>query len=162
MGGKRCNDSETDVFLGSESLRRRFSRCTERLSTLFGDPGWVGAKSTSPMGNRRQDDLDRDEEDAVMYSHHTSDEDNSSDNGSDVDEYANYRTDLEKYEYDQLRWNGIGHSRKYTIDPRHKEERRKKANSLECERTSSSEHCRSFYAVCLFLLSHIPLQPRSQ
>ena len=63
-----------------------------------------------------------------MCSHHTSDEDRSSDDGSDVDEYANYHTDLEKWKYDQLRWNGIGHSRKYTIGPRHREERQKEAS----------------------------------
>ena len=83
------------------------------------------------MKKRRQDDLDRDEEDTFLGSHHTSDEDDCSNDGTDIDEYANYHTDLEKYQYDQLRWNGIGDSRKYTIDPKHKEERRKKASSLE-------------------------------
>ena len=114
------------------------------------------------MDKRRQDDLDGDEEDSVMGSYHTSDEDESSNDGTDVDEYANYNTDLEKYQYDQLRWIGIEHGTKYTIDPRHKEERRKKANSLEYETTSFAERCLSIYAVCLFLLSHILVQPRSQ
>ena len=75
----------------------------------------------------QDDDFDGDEEDVVMGSYHTSDEDDCSDDGSDVNEYAKYTTDLKKYQYDQRKWNGIEHSRKYTIDPRHAEERRMKA-----------------------------------
>ena len=88
----------------------------------------------TPQADQDDDDIDGDEEDAVMGSYHTSDEDDSSDDGSDVDEYANYNTDLEKYQYDQLRWNAIHHSRKYTIDPRHKEERRMKAKAQKEEK----------------------------
>ena len=114
------------------------------------------------MEERRQDDLDGDEEDSIMGSHHTSDEVNSSNDGTDIDEYASFNTDLEKYQYDQLRWNGTEQGRKYKRAPKHKEERQKKANSLEYERISFVEHCLSFHPVCLFLLSHIPLQRRSQ
>ena len=114
------------------------------------------------MGRRRQDVFGGDEEEAIMGSYHTSDEDDSSNHGTDVDEYASFNTDLEKYQYDQLRWVGIEHGRKYKRAPRHKEERQKKANLLEYERTSFVEHCLSIYSVCMFLLSHIPVQPRSQ
>ena len=109
----------------------------------------------------RQDDLDGDEEYSVMGSHHTSDENDSSDDGSDVHEYARYHTDLEKWTYDQLRWNGIGHGRKYTIDPRHRAERQEKANLLGYERISFAEQSQHLPGI-LFLLSHIPSQSRSQ
>ena len=81
---------------------------------------------STPQAHQDDDD-DRDEEDADMGSYHTSDEDDGSDDGLDIDEYAKYTTDLKKYQYDQRRWNRMNHSRKYTIDPRHKEERRMKA-----------------------------------
>ena len=86
------------------------------------------------MDKRRQDDLDGDEKDAVMGSYHTSDEDDSSDDGTDVDEYAKYTTDLRKYQYEQRRWNRMNHSRKYKRDPRHKEERRMKAKARKEEK----------------------------
>ena len=85
----------------------------------------------TPQAHQDDDEFDGDEEYTAMRSQHTSDEDDSSDDGSEVDEYANYHTDLEKYQYDQLRWNGIGNSRKYTIDPRHKEERRMKYKAMK-------------------------------
>ena len=84
-----------------------------------------------------QDDLDGDEEDSVMGFYHTSDEDISSNDGADIDEYANFNTDLKKYQHDQLRWNGIEHSRKYTRDPRHKEERRRKAKARKEEKAKT-------------------------
>ena len=88
----------------------------------------------TPQAHQDDDDFHGDEEDTVMGSYHTSDEDDGSDDGSDADEYANYRTDLEKYQHDQLKWNGIEHSRKYTIDPRHNEERRMKARARKEEK----------------------------
>ena len=88
----------------------------------------------TPQAHQDDDEFDGDEEDTVMRSHHTSDEDDSSDDGSEVDEYAKYHTDLAKYQYDQLRWNGIGNSRKYTIDRRHQEERRMKSKAMKEEK----------------------------
>ena len=88
----------------------------------------------TPQAHQDDDDFAGDEEDAVMGSYHTSDEDDSSDDGSDVDEYAKYTTDLRKYQHDQRKWNRINHSRKYTIDPRHKEERRMKAKARKEEK----------------------------
>ena len=85
----------------------------------------------------QEDDLDGDEEDSVMGSHHTSDEDNSSNDGTDIDEYANLNTDLEKYQYDQLRWNGTEHSRKYKTAPKHKEERQRKAKARKEEKAKT-------------------------
>ena len=88
----------------------------------------------TPQAHQDDDDFDGDEKDVFMGSYHTSDEDDSSDDGLDVDEYAKYTTDLKKYQYDQRRWDGLNHSRKYTIDPRHKEERRMKAKAQKEEK----------------------------
>ena len=46
---------------------------------------------------------------------HSYDEDQISDHREDIDEYANFSTDYGKYQYDQVRWNGIPNPRKYTI-----------------------------------------------
>ena len=48
---------------------------------------------------------------------------------NDIDEYASFDTDLEKHQYDQLRWNGISNSRKYVI----------KQKSKKTKTTSSKE-----------------------
>ena len=42
-------------------------------------------------------------------------EDEVSDHRTNIDEYASFFTDYEKYQYDQLRWNGVPNTRKYTI-----------------------------------------------
>lgn len=65
------------------------------------------------------------EDDSDQASVHMSDEDededeseNENENSSniiDVDEYASFNTDLEKYQYDQLKWNGAQNLRKYKI-----------------------------------------------
>ena len=35
------------------------------------------------------------------------------DDGTDIDEYASFNTDLEKHQYDQTKWNGIQNARMY-------------------------------------------------
>ena len=88
----------------------------------------------TPQAHQDDDHSDGDEEDVAIGSDHTSDQDDSSDDGLDVDEYVKYDTDLKKYQYDQRKWNGIHHSRKYAIDPRHNEERRTKAKARKEEK----------------------------
>lgn len=56
-----------------------------------------------------------DEDDLVRSSDHESDDGSRSDDGPDIDEYANLDRDLEKYENDRVRWNGIENVRKYHI-----------------------------------------------
>ena len=88
----------------------------------------IGIKT--PQAHQDDDNFDDNEEDTVMGSDRTSHEDDD----SDVDEYAGYHTDLEKYQYDQLRWKGIEHSRSYTIDPKHNEKRRMQAKARKEEK----------------------------
>ena len=46
---------------------------------------------------------------------HSHDDDQISEHREDIDEYASFLTDYEKYQYDQVRWHGIPNSRKYDI-----------------------------------------------
>lgn len=61
---------------------------------------------------KEQDNHDLDEEGSVGSDHISVETDHLND---DVDKYASFNTDLEKYQYDQLQWNGIPNLRKYTI-----------------------------------------------
>lgn len=43
------------------------------------------------------------------------DEDHNTDDDSDMDEYASFDTEVERYQYDQVRYQGIPNQRKYQI-----------------------------------------------
>ncbi len=47
------------------------------------------------------------------------------DSNNDIDEYASFETDLEKYQYDQGRWNGIQNPRKYVIAQKSRKQKTK-------------------------------------
>lgn len=64
---------------------------------------------------RSQHSMLNNEDDLFRSSDHGSDDGSHSDDSLDHDEYANFATDLEKYRYDQARWQGIGNVRKYHI-----------------------------------------------
>ena len=62
-----------------------------------------------------QDEKDFQEDDSENDLDSNSEEDEVPKPRTDIDEYASFFTDYEKYQYDQLRWNGIPNTRKYTI-----------------------------------------------
>lgn len=63
-------------------------------------------------------------------------EDEVTDHRTDFDEYASFFTDYEKYQYDQLRWNGISNTRKYTIV---KDKRKGRGEGESQKKVSNSE-----------------------
>ena len=46
-------------------------------------------------------------------SHHASDHGNLQDDGSDIDEYIHFDTDIEKHHHDRTKWSGIQKARTY-------------------------------------------------
>ena len=64
-----------------------------------------------------------DEDHLLQNSEHNTDEDEDEvpDHDTDIDEYASFYTDSERYRFDQLRWNGIPNSRKHIIGKKEKE-----------------------------------------
>lgn len=59
------------------------------------------------------------------------------DSNDDIDEYASFKTDLEKYQYDQGRWSGIPNPRKYVIAQ--KSRKRKAKNPKEDQPGTSAK-----------------------
>ena len=81
------------------------------------------------------------------YGHHDEGSVGSNDTSAEVnhlnddfDEYASFGTDLEKYQYDQGRWNGIPNPRKYTIAK--KKSRKQKTKSPKDDEPGSSKRAK--------------------
>ncbi|CAD6563750.1 MAG: hypothetical protein ASARMPREDX12_000046 [Alectoria sarmentosa] len=79
------------------------------------------------------------EDDFENASNNTSDEDEDEDHNVDIDEYASFNTDLEKYQYDQLRWNNISNPRKYTIAKKKGKEEGKAQKKAKARKEDKSQ-----------------------
>lgn len=62
-----------------------------------------------------QIDYENDEDDLVEDPNHHSNKDEPEHHLTEIDEYAIFETDEEKYRHDQQQWNGMPNPRKYTI-----------------------------------------------
>ena len=79
------------------------------------------------------------EDDFENASNNTSDEDEDEDHNVDIDEYTSFNTDLEKYQYDQLRWNSISNPRKYTIAKKKGKEEGKAQKKAKARKEDKSQ-----------------------
>ena len=71
----------------------------------------------------QQDHDSLDEDNSIQNFQHNTDEDEDevSDHETDIYKYASFFTEYERYQFDQLRWNGIPNSRKHIIGKKEKE-----------------------------------------
>ena len=71
---------------------------------------------TADQRNEEDDlNLNIDASVSAVSSGHESDEGDDSNSNPDIDEYDSFNTDLEKYQYDQAKWDGMQNVRKYHI-----------------------------------------------
>lgn len=93
-----------------------------------------------PVGGSNHRSDENEDQDEDQDADQDEDQDEDEDQDADDDEYASFFTDYERYQYDQLKWNGIQNPRKYTIAKKKEESGdQKKARATKPEKQDKPE-----------------------